>query len=117
MIGVSPDQVPELAVNVFPTWAVPVIAGNDVLLGATFAGGGGGGVADDTGVTMTSCSTVAVRPRPSVTVSRTDFVPALVNVNTSVFPLPSGELVPPGPSEPSSSQAYVHGFGLQLPVL
>ena len=71
---------------------------------------------DEADVTTTSCSTVVLRPLPSVTVRRTNFVPTSTNVKTSVVPFPSGQSVPPGPSGPSSSQTYVQGWVLQPPL-
>jgi hypothetical protein len=86
---------------------VPLTVGNDELVGAAGGGGGGGTAASST---VTFFSIVAVWPDASVTVIRTNFVPASRNVNKEVWPVPSGHSGVIGwVGEPSSDHAYVHG--------
>ena len=49
--------------------------------------------------TATLCSTVALRPRASVRVKRTNLVPTLAKVNASIGPVPRS---PQGDGQPSS---------------
>src|SRR6185437_11772738 len=98
LIGVLPLHVPLLAVSVCPTCATPLTLG-----GVTLLGGAGS-------VTTILCSTVAVRPRASVTTKRTYFVPAPTNVNFKVCPSPRGHRGGMGRvGPPSSDHSYLHG--------